>query len=351
MGGSFLIYGATGYTGRLTARLAVDRGLRPILGGRDGHRVSTLASELGLQWRTTPLSDPQSVDGVLDGVDAVLNMAGPFSKTAEPMVEACLRTRTHYLDITGEIDVFEAVFRRDADAQAAGVVLLPGVGFDVVPSDCLALHVARACPGADHLAIGIQGLGTASRGTSRTALESLGQLTRIRRDGTIHTAPPGRLTRQFDFGQGNTDCTAVGWGDVSTAYRSTGIPSITVYFARSGAVSAMLAAARTLGPLARLWPVEALLSHAIALRPAGPSDAERQRGQANLIAEAVAGDGRKAAARLTTPEAYSLTADAALVIVDKVLSDPIALGAWTPAAALGPDFVFELQGVSRQDLP
>ena len=351
MGGSFLIYGATGYTGRLTARLAVDRGLRPILGGRDEHRVSALASDLGLQWRAASLSDPQSVDGVLDGVDAVLNMAGPFSKTAQPMIDACLRTGTHYLDITGEIDVFEAVFRRDDDAKAAGVVLLPGVGFDVVPSDCLALHVARACPGADHLAIGIQGLGTASRGTSRTALESLGQLTRIRRDGAIRTAPPGHLTRQLDFGAGVIDCVAVGWGDVSTAYRSTGIPNITVYFARSGAVSMMMAAARSLGPLARLWPVEALLSHAVALRPAGPSDSERQRGRANLIAEASDSNGHKATAHLTTPEAYSLTADAALVIADRVQSGRIAQGAHTPAAALGADFVFDLQGVSRRELP
>lgn len=351
MGGSFLIYGATGYTGRLTARLAVERGLKPILCGRDDRRVAALASDLGLDWRVAALWDRSALDDALDGIDAVLNMAGPFSRTAEPLIDACLRTRTHYLDITGEIDVFEAAFRRDIAALEAGVVVLPGVGFDVVPSDCLAVHVAGRCAPADELVIGIQGLGTASRGTSRTALESLEKLTRIRRDGAILTSPPGRLTRQFDFGQGDVACVAVGWGDVATAYRSTGIPDITVYFARSGPLSAMLAASRVSALFGGLLPLGWMLGHALALQPAGPSDADRARGRTTLIAEASAHDGRRAAARLTTPEGYALTADAALVIVGKVLAGAVAPGAHTPAAALGADFVFELQGVSRQDLP
>ena len=351
MGGAFLIYGATGYTGRLTARLAVERGLRPVLGGRDERRVAALAADLGLDWRATALSNRTALDDALDGIDVVLNMAGPFSRTAEPLIDACLRTGSHYLDITGEIDVFEAAFRRDIAALEAGVVVMPGVGFDVVPSDCLAVHVAGRCLPADELAIGIQGLGTASRGTARTALESLNQLTRIRRDGEIRTSPPGHLARRFDFGQGEVACVAVGWGDVATAYRSTGIPDITVYFARSGAVSAMLTASRISGLFGGLLPLGWMLGRAVALQPAGPGEAERARGRTTLVAEASSHDGRRAAARLTTPEAYALTADAALVIVGKVLAGAVAPGAHTPAAALGADFVLELQGVSRQDLP
>src|SRR6476659_6763268 len=133
----FLIYGANGYTGTLIARAAVARGQRPILAGRNAAALVTLASDLGLECRIFALDDPAQVAEGISGMQAVLHCAGPFAHTYRPLADACLQARVHYLDITGEVAVFEALVTRSAAAQAARVMLLPGVGFDVVPSDCL----------------------------------------------------------------------------------------------------------------------------------------------------------------------------------------------------------------------
>src|SRR5687768_8923152 len=145
---SVVLYGATGYTGRLIARLASTYDIRPILAGRNPDAVAALARELGFEHRVFSLDDDAALERALRGASAVLHCAGPFSLTSEPMANACLRTGVHYIDITGEIDVFEQLHARDAAARAAGMMLLPGAGFDVVPSDCLAAHLKRRLPSA-----------------------------------------------------------------------------------------------------------------------------------------------------------------------------------------------------------
>ena len=156
---TFLLYGANGYTGQLIAREAVVRGQRPILAGRNAEAVTALARQLGLEHRIFSLDDAAATCAGLEGVTAVLHCAGPFAHTARPMIDACLEARVHYLDITGEISVFEMAAVRDTEAMAAGVMLLPGAGFDVVPSDCLALHLHRRLPTATHLALAFHGIG------------------------------------------------------------------------------------------------------------------------------------------------------------------------------------------------
>ena len=141
---SFLIYGANGYTGELIAREAVERGLKPILAGRSQNKVEPLAKELDLTCRTFSLEDKKSLDYTLKEVEFVIHCAGPFSLTADQMVNGCLRTNTHYLDITGEIAVFEAMAARNKAAKEAGIMVMPGVGFDVVPSDSLVCHLKNA---------------------------------------------------------------------------------------------------------------------------------------------------------------------------------------------------------------
>jgi len=150
---SLLIYGSNGYTGDLIARFAVNQGLRPILAGRNREKISAQANELGLEYRIFPLHDSAAIDAVLDDVSTVLHCAGPFALTSKPMAQACLRAKAHYLDITGEIGVLESLARRDADAKSVGVMLLPGTGFDVVPSDCLAAHLKRRLPSATRLTL------------------------------------------------------------------------------------------------------------------------------------------------------------------------------------------------------
>src|SRR5271166_6663839 len=114
MTGSILLYGATGYTGRLIAREARAMGAGIVLAGRNPNKLKAIARQLDLPWRAFDLADRARLEAALKDSSVVLNAAGPFSSTARPMADACLREGTHYLDITGEIDVFEALFARDA---------------------------------------------------------------------------------------------------------------------------------------------------------------------------------------------------------------------------------------------
>jgi short subunit dehydrogenase-like uncharacterized protein len=182
---NLLIYGSNGYTGALITRRAVEEGLRPILGGRKPERISQLATEFGLDYRSFALDDPAAIERALDDITVVLNCAGPFSHTTKPIVDSCMRTGTSYLDLTGEVDVLEALAARDNEANSAGIMLLPGVGFDVVPSDCLAAHLKKRLPTATHLTLGIQALGKRSRGTSTTMIEGIGRGGMVRRDGAL----------------------------------------------------------------------------------------------------------------------------------------------------------------------
>jgi short subunit dehydrogenase-like uncharacterized protein len=266
------------------------------------------------------------------------------------MVAACLRTGVHYLDVTGEISVFEAIAGRDAAARAAGVTLLPGVGFDVVPSDCLAAHVAARVPNATELAIALDVRGSLSQGTSLTLLENLDKGGAIRDGGRIVPVPQGHKQRSFDFGSGPRLAVAIPWGDVSTAYHSTRIPHIEVYLAAPPTLRLGMRATRIFAPVLSSGPVRRFLADRIKARPAGPSDAQRARGRSRIYAEAISGDGRRAAAILDGPEAYSLTAMTAVRAVEKLATGTIATGFLTPSRAFGADFVLEIPGTARRDI-
>lgn len=344
-----LIYGATGYTGKLIARTAKQQGLRPILVGRNAARLKSVAGQCGFEHRTVDLNDAAGLQKALRDVDAVLHIAGPFSQTSRQMVDACLATGTHYLDITGEIDVFEACAARDAEARQAGVMLMPGAGFDVVPSDCLAAHLKRRMPDATELTLAISGLGTASRGTAKTGVESIRLGTRVRRDGRI-TSVTKPIYRDIDYGQGVKKSIAIGWGDVSTAFHSTGIPNITVYFE----AVPQLEQVAGLGPFMR-WllgtgTAQRMLKARIDKQPEGPSDEQRRTGYSVLIGEAVNAEGERAVSRLRTPEGYSLTAQTALEAVRRVLSGNARAGYQTPSSVFGADFITEFEGCALEDL-
>jgi len=345
-----LIYGATGYTAKLTARRAKALGKAVILAGRNAVSVRQIAESLDLPWAAAALDDAAGLDRILGDVAAVLHMAGPFSRTSKAMADACLRNKVHYLDITGEIDVFEALAARDDEARKAGIVLMPGVGFDVVPSDCLARHVAERLPGAERLYLGIQVIGMPSRGTARTMVDSIGTALRFRRDGALVTAPAGSLWRQFDYGHGPALSVGVGWGDVATAYRSTGIGSIETYFKAAPAMIVSSMVSRVLGGLMTAPGVQRFLNARIDSMPEGPDERARARGRAIVVAIAEHGDGRAVESRLTTPEGYEHTSHAALDIALKVAAGEVAPGFKTPSLGLGADYVLSLPGVSRLDV-
>jgi short subunit dehydrogenase-like uncharacterized protein len=353
--GSFLLYGATGYTGELTARMAVDLQMRPILAGRNREKVARLAGELGLPWRAFGLDDGAPGTGgalrsALRDVPVVLHCAGPFSQTYRPMVDACLQTGTHYLDITGEMIELEALPGRDAEAKAAGVMLLPSAGFDVVPSDCLALHVARRLPSATHLALAFTAEGGWSRGTLTSIVDAVGRPGVVRKDGKLTSVSAGYKSRDVDFGKGPVRCVTIPWGDVATAYHSTGIPNIETYIALAPTLQPLLKSADLLSPFASSDLGQRLLKGAVGLMPKGPSPAARARGYALLWAEASDEAGNRAVSRMRTPHGYTLTAVAALEIVRRVLAGNVHPGYQTPAKAYGPDLVMEIGGVTRTDL-
>ena len=347
--GEILIYGANGYTGELAAEHALSVGLRPILAGRDIGKLRTLGERLGLGWRAFPLDAPARLREGLAGVAAVLHAAGPFSATSRPMADACLHAGAHYVDITGEIAVLEALAERDGEARASGVALLPGAGFDVVPSDCLAAHVAGRLPGATHLRVSIGGFGGFSRGTARTMVEGIAWGTRVRRDGRIVELPrPPRGSA--DFGRGPRRTVGLGWGDVSTAWHATGVPNIDVYFE---AFPAMAAAAGLPAAMRRVLSgagAQRLIGRAIDRFPRGPTATRRETARSAFLAEAWDGAGGRAAARMEAPEGYTLTAWTAIEIARRAAAGMVSPGFHTPATAFGPDFILGFPHVARIDL-
>jgi len=348
---SLLVYGANGYTASLIARMAVDGGLRPILAGRNAPAVEAVARPLGLEARSFDLRDTSAVDRGFVGVTVVLHCAGPFVHTARPMVDACLRNRAAYLDVTGEVPVFEACAARDREARAAGVMLMPGVGFDVVPSDCLAAHLARRLPTATHLVLGISGMGQLSRGTTVTMIEHIHEGGLVRKDGRLTPVPAGHQSRRIDFGRGAEDTIAMPWGDVSTAYHSTRIPNITVFMALPLGMRLGVRLANLMRPILRAESVRRRLTARALAGPPGPSDAQRAAGACRLWGEVTDRAGRRAVSRLRTPEGYTVTALAALEITRRALGGTAPVGYQTPSTAYGADLILAIPGCERTDVP
>lgn len=347
--GDFLIYGATGYTGQLAAERAVGVGLRPIIGGRNADMLARLAKRLNLEWRCFSLDDASAIRDGIRGVAAVLHAAGPFSLTSRPMADACIRGGVHYCDITGEIDIFETLATRHDEALKAGVMLLPGAGFDVVPSDCLAAHLARQMPDAIRLRLSIGGLTSLSRGTAKTMAEAVAHGTRVRRNGRlVEMQEVARAS--MDFGAGPNATIGVSWGDVSTAWRSTHIPNIDVYFQSVPALENVSKMPRIFRQVLATGVAQRLIKKWIKTRmPSGPSATQRAAGRAVLIGEAWNKAGERITSRLETPEGYNLTAQTSVEIAHLAANGEAPVGYQTPATAYGADFIMRFEGVNRFD--
>lgn len=341
---SWLLYGANGYSGELAARQAVAQGLKPVLGGRSRAPLEALARELGLEARVVALDSPPALAEALTGISLVLNCAGPFSATARPMLAGCIAARAHYLDITGEVEVFELAAGLDAAARSAGIVLCPGVGFDVVPTDCVALALKEALPAATHLALGFDNASPVSRGTARTMVEGLGKGGAVRRDGAIRRVPLGYRDRRIDFGAGEKLAMTIPWGDVSTAFRTTGIPNIEVYIPISPRRLARLRQLNYLRWALRLRLVQGWMKAKVDAGIPGPDAGLRERTPTHVWGEARAADGSIRTARIVTANGYTVTVHASLAVVTKLLAGGVTAGARTPARILGSRFVETLPG-------
>ncbi|MEO1166569.1 MAG: NAD(P)H-binding protein [Chloroflexota bacterium] len=348
---AWMIYGATGYTGQLVVAEAVARGHRPLLAGRNPEKLATLADTYDLDFVAFQLDDPTVIAEAIADMDVVYHAAGPFVYTSEPMIRACLATHTHYLDITGEIDVFEQTFSYDDAARKVGIALISGVGFDVVPTDCLAAYVAGQVTGATELNIGVFGLYGASAGTTKSAIEMLPGKWYTRRDGKLTSGSFGKDTHTFTLPNGKKrHGMSAPWGDLSVAYRTTGIPNITSYLDMPSSAVTM---GRVFYPVAKqLFKLDAVRSFASDLvdsRVTGPDDEARETGKSYLYAEARNPAGQSAAAWLTTLEPYQYTAKVGVLAVEEALHLD-AIGTLTPAQAFGADFTLQVDNTVREDV-
>jgi len=344
---TWMIYGAYGYSAQLIAERARERGLNPVLAGRNAEKVGAIANELGFEHRAFALDDPGIVAASLRDIDAVVHCAGPFSATSEPMLEACLSSHTHYFDITGEIDVFENAHstRINAAAKEAGIVVCPGIGFDVVPTDCIARALAEALPDATDLALGFHGDMNVSPGTAKTIVERLGDGTFARRDGKLVNIPIE--LREVDYGRGPRQSMCVSWGDVSTAFYTTGIGNISVYWPANDQMVRQFRMAALLRPLVRLGWVQGLLKKQIEKRIQGPSLEQRDSRSVYVWGEVRNAAGQTVCARMTTANGYTVTQLAPIAIIEHLLADNVEPGSTTPALMMGREFASSLAGSSE----
>jgi short subunit dehydrogenase-like uncharacterized protein len=337
-----LVYGANGYTGQLIVEECLRRGLRPILAGRRAETLAPLAARHGLEVRVCSLDDATGLQAALSGVRVVLHAAGPFFRTSAPMVRACLAAQVHYLDITGEIAVFEACRARHEAAVAAEVVIMPGVGFDVVPTDCLAARLAERMPDATLLELAFAGGGGFSRGTLKTMVLGSGQGGAIRQDGRITKVPAGWRTQRIPFRDKPRHAVTIPWGDVSTAFRSTNIPNIHTYLAMPANAVRSMGMLRLVSPLLAVPVLRRFVESQIDARVVGPSAEVRATARMQIWGRVTHADGRTIEGTAQTPEGYRLTAMAAVESAMRVLTDAPPAGYHTPSSAFGSGFLESL---------
>ena len=344
-----MIYGANGYSGQLIAERASGRGLSPVLAGRNQTEIASLADRLNLKWRCFDLSSPETIKENLMDMDCLIHCAGPFSATSRPMIEGCLASSTHYFDITGEIDVFEFAHSDDINhkAKESGIVICPGVGFDVIPTDCIALTLSQAMPDAVELNLGFSSRSPMSPGTAKTMVEGLASGTRRRVNGAIVST--SQIIRKVDYGKGPKTSMLLSWGDVSTAYFSTGIPNISVFIPASPSSIRFIKLAGYLKPfLGWKWVQDFLKRKAGAKK--GPSTETRSACRTLVWGEVLNKAGQTKTLRIETANGYDLTIDGPLAIMESFLENGFTKqGSLTPSMLMGSDFIDKLPGTRFLD--
>jgi short subunit dehydrogenase-like uncharacterized protein len=343
----FIIYGAYGYTGRLIVEEAVKKGLKPTVAGRNEALVKALAEKYNLRYACFTCDDQQGWDEVLTNQALLLNCAGPFSHTIKEILPACIRNKVHYTDITGEIEVFEYIHSQEAQAKEANLVMMPGVGFDVVPTDCLAKYLHEQLPEATHLEIAFESNSGLSRGTALSVLNRFHKGSAIRENGVIKELPTGVISRTINFNGTAKNAVGIAWGDVYTAFYSTGIPNIQAYTAMPEKTMKIMRWASKLNWLIKTKLVQKIGGRIIRKKIVGPSKDKREQMHCNLWGMARDENENEVEARLETPESYKLTALTAILCVEKILEGESKTGYQTPAGAFGSGLIMEVDGVKR----
>ena len=341
---NWMIYGAYGYTAKLIAAEAVKRGHQPVLAGRDEAQLLDLSDQLGLAYRVFELDHPKKIKQALEGIDIVLHCAGPFVHTADIMREACIGSLTHYLDITGEADVLEQSYQTHARAQEAGVVVISGVGFDVVPTDFMAYALKQRLADATHLELAFAGDGGVSPGTAKTMVEMMPGLGKIRQAGEVKTVPLAYVGKELPFSDKPRYCMSIPWGDIVTAYYSTEIPNILVLTAIEESQAKWVKRCNHIVDLLAIKWVRKYLQKLIAKKVVGPSAEARAAGFMRLWGRAY-NEQDSVEMFVDTPEGYSFTVISSLLFVEELLANKIMPGAYTPSQAVDSSKFFAMQSV------
>ena len=345
MQSQFLLYGANGYTGKLIAKIASTYSLQPILAGRTEANIKPLADELQLPYRIIDLDNKVQLKNALSEVKLVLHAAGPYVYTAKQMIEACLQTSVHYIDINGDISVFEMLKKYDAAAKEKNIMVMPGVGFDVVPTDCIALQLKNKMPDATHLKLAFASVGGGlSHGTAITMAGKIGEGGVVRENEKIVRKPLGQKGMWVNFGQKKLFVMTIPWGDISTAYTTTGIPNIETYTGMAPKVYRILKFQWAFNWLLRTEFVRNIIRKKIKAKPAGPSDEQRKNSSSFVWGEACNATGEKITTGISCLDGYTLTAHSSLLISKKILEGNFKTGFQTPAGCYGEDLIMEVPG-------
>jgi short subunit dehydrogenase-like uncharacterized protein len=346
-----IVYGSYGFTGRLIVQECRRQRLNVLLAGRDRNKLRQQGELSGYHFEVVEMNNRQRLLQVLEQAHVLIHCGGPFQHTARAMAEACLHAGTHYTDITGEYPVFEQLANYDDTARKAGITIMPGTGFDVLPSDCLALHLKNRLPSATHLQLAFATVkGGLSRGTKRTMVEGLGEGGAIRSQGKLVAEPLGHRSMRIDFGPFTRSALSIPWGDISTAWRSTGIPNIEVYTRVSSWAIFFARWLRYVNGLFRLPLVKKILRAHIDRQEAGPDAQQLAVGRSYLWGKAWNLHGQAVESRLETINAYALTAATSVLVARKILEGGVHPGYQTPAMAYGANLILEIAGSHLTDV-
>lgn len=346
-----LIYGSYGYTGDLICQIAAKKGWKPTLAGRNAEKLQAQAAKYGFPFLVFDIDETAKLEAALKEVELVLHCAGPFMHTAKQMIHACLKTQTHYLDITGEWSVFELLAGMDAQAKAAGIMALPGVGFDVVPSDCLSLYLKNLLPNATKLEIVLNNAGSKmSRGTKLTMAEGLGEWAAMRKDGKIIPVALAAFVKEITLNGKNRTAMNIPWGDIATAWYSTQIPNIITYTTVHPKSIRTVKMGHYLRFFLRLPFIKNIAKKRIYKEGNPITEEMRQKAISQIWGCVTNAEGETKMALLTMPDGYLLTANTAIIIAEKVLQGQAKIGFQTPAMCFGADLILEADGVKREDI-
>ncbi len=335
-----MVYGANGYSAQLIIEELIQRGIKPILAGRNLESIQNVAEKFSCDYRVFDLNYDNESENSLEDIHTLINCAGPFKYTAKDMIDYCLATKTNYIDITGEIPAFAYAFGCNNRAKESGIVILPGAGFDVIPTDCLARRLSEQMPDAVKLKLGfVNRKGGISRGTTLTSLEFISGKGKVRRNGKVVDSPLGEFSIKVKHRNFSMYGISIPWGDVFTAYISTRIPNIQVYMGVSKFIFVSKQFVVLLLHLFNIPFIKRVSANFVSKNFTGPDKETRDNTKTFIWGMVENEKGERIEQSYCVLEGYNLTAKGATESALKIMSNELKPGTYTPSLAFGSDFL------------